>query len=137
MYAYVSGRPTVFIDPDGRAGKPAGLHVLTMDPLCTFGMGYGVNRYFRPNEDNNKYAHCLASCLIDNVCQGGRVSAHIAERGKESLDWARCKLTGRKASCDSAFEPDDFVDNAYGRSCPTNQSCFVWCDKLKNVKDRR
>ena len=131
-YRYVTN-PLGWHDPDGKAGVFLGPQY---ELACIATWGYYVDKYHRPNEQNNRYAHCLASCLITKACPGGRASAWVAGFGKEIVDSGRC-LGGRSESCASAWEKQDDVDNAYGRSCPVKQNCFVRCERLRNQPDVR
>ena len=136
LYQYARNGPVSFIDPSGAAATAAA-RFITDAATCSYAMGDLVNRHYRPNENNNRYAHCLASCIIKQVCPGGGATAWLAGLGKEVWDVGQCRLGGRKASCDSAFERQDFIDNAFGRECPANQTCLQRCASLKDQPDKR
>jgi RHS repeat-associated protein len=135
LYAYVSNGPNTHVDPDGLSGInwPPGAYEASVSAGCLGYYGKLVNDKYRPNEQNNRYAHCLASCLIQKNC--GTAEAYAAEYGKEVLDVIRCG-TGREASCSSAFDGNDRDDNETGRICPKSTDCFQWCADLKDKPDK-
>jgi hypothetical protein len=66
------------------------------------------------------------------------MTAWFAGFGKEIVDTVNSGYGfGRLASCYSAFEKQDFIDNSFGRGCAEKQSCFERCAGLKDQPDKR
>jgi RHS repeat-associated protein len=120
FYAYVNNDPARRVDPLGLLGDP-----YTTACTVTFG-GYAWRQGKRWGWP---YAHCVASCLIARYC--GQAASYTSGEAKEYWDWAWCK-TGRKDSCDSAFQPSDYQDNFTGATCPIQITCEQACAHRKN-----
>lgn len=128
LSAYVLNEPVTRIDPLGLQG----IQVRDDFPQCAVGPAAAVWFHHRRGTVDDRYAHCLASCLIAKTC--GQDAAKAAEDAKERLDLFLCYQVGRQGNCESAEQKTDYADNARGRdhakSCPS-VDCRWACNDLK------
>jgi RHS repeat-associated protein len=104
------------------------------ETICALGVGGGAGYYFSSTGEEAggwRYAHCYVSCKIKKCC--GREASIAFGYLKELRDWMTCHndhaATGQWTSphCLSAFQPTDFADNEFGRSCASGTSCGNHC----------
>jgi RHS repeat-associated protein len=131
LSAYVLNEPLTRIDPLGLQHIVVGGGVRDDFPQCAVGAAAAVWFHHRRGDIDDRYAHCLASCLIAKTC--GQAAAKAAESSKERLDVFLCYQVGRQGNCTSAEQDDDYLDNARGRDhakCP-GVDCRSACNDLK------
>ena len=109
-YGYAEGQPLTLVDPEGLFGfspTPSGCEVF-------WGL-YGRVVYL---PRGTRYAHCMTTCRIFQNC--GPVSPIRSTILKENYDLVLCVAFRSKKHCDSAFQKEDFFDNAKGATCILN-----------------
>jgi RHS repeat-associated protein len=93
--------------------------------LAVSGIPSIIDTLLLPNRPNGKpqwpWQHCASNCMMVAMCGGDQQSEQCAawlSLAKEVLDLVACVLVdhGHGDSCDSAFQPSDFQDNAAGRN---------------------
>jgi RHS repeat-associated protein len=134
LYQYVSNQPVLQIDPLGLQGMLPSVWTGSGPLGCATAVALDVFKNHRRGPIDDRYSHCLASCWISQHC-GGEDVAKLAEAGKELLDVIQCRL-GRQASCDSAEQPTDYLDNMIGRSIANacgEVDCLGGCKSLQGA----
>jgi RHS repeat-associated protein len=131
LYSYAGLMPTFMVDPDGGMIIPESTPYWVPDFFCAYKAAREASGRFGPIPPvagklawNDKFQHCLVSCIIAREC--GLVGAFGAGAGKEVMD-AWNKLRGRKATpswYDFKADVDGILCAMSARMC---QDCFCCC----------
>jgi RHS repeat-associated protein len=135
FYSYVDNHVTGAKDPSGHDPAVDAITVANQIYgyyLCADQIKNEFNHFSR--EGHPRYAHCMASCNLVKRC-GGKAAAFLTGYAKETGDLWDCLRTGKRGSCNTAFQQSDLDDNAQGRSCPKNKRCEDQCLNLRDLPD--
>lgn len=143
IYTYVEGNPFMYVDLDGREPLPVNLNMPLYPLDCVAAsVGAGAEGIFGKGP---RWAHCMSSCQLRKC--GSEKLARTLGFYKEVLDASVCKSLEhvgdrrgplgwlRERHCESAFQPEDILDNETGIACPHNASCAEWCRDLEGLRN--
>ena len=146
LYTYAGANPVNFVDLEGQSkeGKAAQSQMPRGGPYHDLMTGEDdlecmarIRDEVRAAAgDKNRYKHCLGNCKISRECHGGKIAAWLASAVKELQDVQGCLATGDQDTCNSAFQPEDFEDNAKGRDkCDSKVTCEEACKDFKILEE--
>jgi len=122
LYRYVLNSPVGQFDPLGLQGYRKYL------PLCVDRVLADGNRISQSG--NPRRAHCITTCRLSRECGGNPLASLSVGFWKEVGDTGDCVAGGKQRSCDTAFQPSDFLDNFRGAVCSiTSEDCVKACER--------